>query len=190
MASRHTDYAILDGIGSQLAAPSSTSAKTTKPRGTKSRSADKSPRDSVGINANADCLSNSKEKHVAQSIPSTSAMTPTTTQSELAHLPSTGSALAKQMNWFMSKLTEDDSEADTGRNIETDDRIYRFDVIEYEAPEPKRVDVLTGLEDIYDARENIAPVVDEQLANIDGNLCHNKMLEDKLKEKLTSYVRP
>ncbi|KAI0224316.1 hypothetical protein LSAT2_024671, partial [Lamellibrachia satsuma] len=60
------------------------------------------------------------EKHLAQPIPSTSAMTPTTTLSELAQLQSTVSALAEHMNWFMPKLAEDDSEAGTCRNIETD----------------------------------------------------------------------
>ena len=106
---------------------------------------------------------------------------PTTTLSELAQLQSTVSALAEHMNWFMSKLAEDDSEAGTSRNIETDAKSIAS-TSSTKAPEPEK--------EFYDSRENVAPNVDGKLANIVRNFCQNKMSEDKLKEKLTSYVRP
>ena len=82
------------------------------------------------------------------------------------------------MNWFMSKLAKDDSEANIGRNIETNTESIA------KAPQPERVDFLTGLEEFYDSSKNVAPDVVGQLANIVGNLCQNKMSEDKLIEKI------
>lgn len=190
MAMRHTEHGILDGIESQLSAPSSKAAKSIKSRGTKSRVNEKSSRDSVGRIANTDGVS---ATDVSQITPSTSAMAAPTTPSDVAQLQLTVSTLAAQMSWFMAKLAEDDNEPaddsnddNTARgNIDTDSIASTSS-----ATRDEPVDVLTGLEAFYDASEHLAPEIDGQLANIVSSLCKTKMADDKLKEKMSAYVRP
>lgn len=115
-----------------------------------------------------------------------------TTPSDVAQLQLTVSTLAAQMSWFMAKLAEDDNEPaddsnddNTARgNIDTDSIASTSS-----ATRDEPVDVLIGLEAFYNAREHLAPEIDGQLANIVSSLCKTKMADDKLKEKMSAYVR-
>ena len=199
MASRydHVDGRVLDGIESQLSGPSSKTTKSSKTRGTKSRAHDKSSRDTVGRIANTE---GQTAPPMVQPTPSTSSMSTlqmaaTTAPSEVAQLQLTVSALAEQMNWFMTRLAEDDTvindEGEQAANSPTEDvDSVSIASTSTQPRQPEAVDVLTGLEAFYDASEQVAPDVDGQLANIVGNLCRTKLAEDKLKEKLSAYVRP
>ena len=48
---------------------------------------------------------------------------------------------------------------------------------------------MDGLERFYNATDNVAADIDEQLAKIVGNLCQNTLSEDKFKDKMAAYVR-
>ena len=99
------------------------------------------------------------------------------------------------MNWFMARLVEDDMvinyEGEQAANLPNEDvDPVSIASTSTQPRQPEAVDILTGLEAFYDASEQVVPDVDGQLANIVGNLCRTKLAEDKLKEKLSTYVRP
>ena len=59
-----------------------------------------------------------------------------------------------------------------------------------EGGEAPALDTLTGLERFYNVADTVGADVDQQLATIVTNLAKNRLPEEKLKEKLATYVRP
>ena len=181
MASRQLN--VLDGIERQL-----TRGKVAK--GKKSRSDNKLSSDANrgGINAETGSAS---EIAVAHALPCESTasdsvtVSPPTevpsplpmaaTQADFQQLQTTVGALAEQMSWFVDRLKEDEDSDMTNAGI-VDPTASTSSVQPGPAPdETNEVTVLTGLAQFYGESENVAADIDEQLANIVGDLTANKL---------------
>ena len=176
MAAVHVD--VLDGIEREIstrATKGSKAAKTVKPRvGNKLSSGSRME----GINADP----GRARQESPEPQPSTSTAEPQTakampmaaTQADITQLQATVNALTDQMRWFVDQVTQDEGD----------------EASEGDEPPPEDGRVLDGLERFYNATDNVAADIDEQIAKIVGNLCQNTLSEDKFKEKMAAYVRP
>ena len=193
MAAAHVD--VLDGIEREIstrATKGSKAAKTVKPRvGNKLSSGSRTE----GINADP----GRARQGSPEPQPSTSTAEPQTakampmaaTQADITQLQTTVNALTEQMRWFVDQVTQDEGdEASEG----DDPPPEQPDTLPLDGgnvvPPPEDGRVLDGLERFYNATDNVAADIDEQLAKIVGNLCQNTLSEDKFKDKMAAYVRP
>ena len=123
----------------------------------------------------------------------------TSAQSDTRQLQSTVEALANQMAWFVEKMTQAEEAYDESDQQEVDEASAGLNTVS-DAPmtdtTPEggggktQVDTLTGLEHFYNVVDTVGSDVDQQLATIVNNLTKYRLAEEKLKEKLVSYVRP
>ena len=118
-------------------------------------------------------------------------------QSDTRQLQSTVEALANQMAWFVEKMTQAEEAYDESGQQEVDEASVVLST--HSAPmtdtspeggEAPALDTLTGLERFYNVADTVGADVDQQLATIVTNLAKNRLPEEKLKEKLATYVRP
>ena len=118
-------------------------------------------------------------------------------QSDTRQLQSTVEALANQMAWFVEKMTQAEDAYDESGQQEVDEASVVLSThsapMTDTSPEGGRSTSLGhpyGSRTFYNVADTVGADVDQQLATIVTNLAKNRLPEEKLKEKLATYVRP
>ena len=120
------------------------------------------------------CQSAASDVTVAPPTEVASAPPMAATQADFQQLQTTVSALAEQMSWFVDRLKGDDDSELTDADIVEPTASTSSAQPALDESNPNEVNVLTGLQQLYGASENVAAAIDDQLANIVGGLSANK----------------
>ena len=180
MAVAHVD--VLDGIEREISTRATKGSKATKTGKPRSGNTLSSGHRTEGINADP----GRARRESPEPQPSTLTAEPQTAKKmSMAATQATVNALTDQMRWFVDQVTQDEGDEPPPKQPDT----LPLDGVNV-VPPPEDGRILDGLERFYNATDNVAADIDEQLAKIVGNLCQNALSEDKFKDKMADYVRP
>ena len=113
--------------------------------------------------------------------------------SDMAVLQATVKDLAEKMAWFTSRLLEDEALEDDTISLVDEQLPSPAPVASGTSVSPSLAGPLAALADLEQfngGTEKLGVDIDAQLAGIVGNLMRSRLSDDKLRDKMSLYVRP